>query len=283
MTLERFNDFSHVNRVTSANGLTIYRDDLFGPYFDEQLVLPASRYTTSCTAAYSNRTAFRSRAAGRRARRRASSRSTDNRFRPTTLKTGPDGALWVADMYRQVIEHPEWIPVDWQPPRGPARRGGQGADLPGVSGGQETATDPQARQARRGGARRAGQPQRPAAGRAQQLLVEKKDKSAVPLLEEMAALRASAGSAARAAYARRDQALKPQVVQQGLDDKHPGVRRHAVRLCEGRLKDAPQLADALEARVDDPDATAPQVGGTRSANGPRTRRLRSARSLQRSW
>ena len=30
------------------------------------------------------------------------------------LRTGPDGALWVADMYRAVIEHPEYIPVDWQ-------------------------------------------------------------------------------------------------------------------------------------------------------------------------
>src|SRR5207253_625297 len=40
--------------------------------------------------------------------------SSDNWFRPTMIQTGPDGALWVADMYRQVIEHPEWIPKDWQ-------------------------------------------------------------------------------------------------------------------------------------------------------------------------
>src|SRR5205807_6498677 len=40
--------------------------------------------------------------------------STDNWFRPTMIQTGPDGALWVADMYRYVIEHPEWIPKDWQ-------------------------------------------------------------------------------------------------------------------------------------------------------------------------
>ncbi len=36
--------------------------------------------------------------------------SADNWFRPTSLATGPDGALWVADMYRQTIEHPQWIP-----------------------------------------------------------------------------------------------------------------------------------------------------------------------------
>ncbi len=40
--------------------------------------------------------------------------SSDNWFRPTSIQTGPDGALWVADMYRAVIEHPEWIPQDWQ-------------------------------------------------------------------------------------------------------------------------------------------------------------------------
>ncbi len=40
--------------------------------------------------------------------------STDNWFRPTQLRVGPDGALWIADMYRLVIEHPQWIPQEWQ-------------------------------------------------------------------------------------------------------------------------------------------------------------------------
>jgi hypothetical protein len=40
--------------------------------------------------------------------------SRDNWFRPVMIRTGPDGALWVADMYRLVIEHPEWIPLEWQ-------------------------------------------------------------------------------------------------------------------------------------------------------------------------
>ena len=26
------------------------------------------------------------------------------------VRTGPDGALWVVDMYRYMIEHPEWLP-----------------------------------------------------------------------------------------------------------------------------------------------------------------------------
>ena len=36
--------------------------------------------------------------------------STDRSFRPVNLQTGPDGALYLLDMHREVIEHPEWIP-----------------------------------------------------------------------------------------------------------------------------------------------------------------------------
>ncbi len=28
------------------------------------------------------------------------------------VRTGPDGALWVADMYRYMIEHPDWLPAN---------------------------------------------------------------------------------------------------------------------------------------------------------------------------
>ncbi|TWT53157.1 Neutral ceramidase precursor [Rubripirellula amarantea] len=40
--------------------------------------------------------------------------ATDPWFRPVQAITGPDGAVWVVDMYRNVIEHPEWIPDQWQ-------------------------------------------------------------------------------------------------------------------------------------------------------------------------
>lgn len=35
---------------------------------------------------------------------------TDRSFRPVNLTIGPDGSMYVVDMYRKVIEHPEWIP-----------------------------------------------------------------------------------------------------------------------------------------------------------------------------
>ena len=36
--------------------------------------------------------------------------STDRWFRPVSLADGPDGALYVVDMHREVIEHPDYLP-----------------------------------------------------------------------------------------------------------------------------------------------------------------------------
>lgn len=36
--------------------------------------------------------------------------SRDRSFRPVNLTVGPDGAMYIVDMQREVIEHPEWIP-----------------------------------------------------------------------------------------------------------------------------------------------------------------------------
>ncbi len=36
--------------------------------------------------------------------------SEDRWCRPVMVRTGPDGALWFADMYRFMIEHPHWLP-----------------------------------------------------------------------------------------------------------------------------------------------------------------------------
>lgn len=38
--------------------------------------------------------------------------SSDRAFRPVNMSVGPDGAMYLVDMYRKVIEHPEWIPDD---------------------------------------------------------------------------------------------------------------------------------------------------------------------------
>ncbi len=113
-TLERFNDLSRANRFTSACGLTIFRgegldlDHVGNAFVCEPVhnlvhreVMDRSGLTfTSRRAPDEQQSEFLA--------------STDNWFRPVMCRTGPDSALWVVDMYRLVIEHPEWIPKDWQ-------------------------------------------------------------------------------------------------------------------------------------------------------------------------
>jgi putative heme-binding domain-containing protein len=110
--LQRFNDIGAMSHVTSANSATPYRDELFGPDFAHSIFISEPVYNlvhreilepdgvsfTSHRAANEKETEFVA--------------SADNWFRPTMTKTGPDGALYIADMYRLVIEHPEWIPDD---------------------------------------------------------------------------------------------------------------------------------------------------------------------------
>ena len=113
-TVERFNDFDRANRFTSACSPIVYRDNLIG---DRN-----SSYTFVCEPVHNlvHREILHSEGASFRSQRVETDQtsefiaSEDNWFRPVMVRTGPDGALWVADMYRLVIEHPEWIPASWQ-------------------------------------------------------------------------------------------------------------------------------------------------------------------------
>jgi putative membrane-bound dehydrogenase-like protein len=113
-TVARFNDFGMANQVTSANSPTPYRDELFGPWYANSLFVsePVHNLVHRMNLVPEGVT-FRGRRGPNEAGREFLA-SSDNWFRPTMLKTGPDGALWIADMYRYVIEHPEWIPDDWE-------------------------------------------------------------------------------------------------------------------------------------------------------------------------
>ena len=113
-TLPRFNDLAMANHVTSANSPTPYRDELFGPWFAASLFVSEPVHNMVHRMVLEpNGVTFR----GHRGPNGSGSEflaSSDNWFRPTMMKTGPDGAFWIADMYRAVIEHPEWIPDDWE-------------------------------------------------------------------------------------------------------------------------------------------------------------------------
>jgi putative heme-binding domain-containing protein len=108
-TLERFNDPGHANRVTSACGLGLYRDVLLGDAFYNNAFICEPVHNLVHRRALSNQgVTF---AANRASEERESEflASKDNWFRPVQARTGRDGALWIVDMYRFVVEHPRWI------------------------------------------------------------------------------------------------------------------------------------------------------------------------------
>jgi putative membrane-bound dehydrogenase-like protein len=108
-TLKRFNDPGSVNHVTSGCNPAIYRDELLGKEFYGNAFVCEPVHNLVHRLVLSEKGVTFS---GRRAQGEEKSEflaSTDNWFRPVQVRTGPDGALWVVDMYRFVIEHPRWI------------------------------------------------------------------------------------------------------------------------------------------------------------------------------
>ncbi len=254
-TLPRFNDPGAANRFTSACSPIVYRDELFGPAFAGNTFVSEPVHNlvhrevmTAAGPTFTSRRAIDEQQSEFLA-------SNDNWFRPTTISTGPDGALWVADMYRAVIEHPQWIPADWQK-RLDLRAGHDKGRIYRVF---PVGTRPRAiprldRLDTAGLVAALDSPSGWQRDMAQQMLLWKSDKAAVPHLENLAA--SSERPLARLhALCTLDGlgALRPAVLRKALADPHAGVRRHAVRLCEGRLADAPELAEVVKL-VRDPDA-----------------------------
>jgi putative membrane-bound dehydrogenase-like protein len=110
----RFNQPQSAGHVTSGCSPAPYRDDLFGPEFASSVF--------SCEPVHNvvhrevltpDGATFTSRRAADELDREFLA-STDPWFRPVFAKTGPDGALYVADFHRFVLEHPEWIAPETQ-------------------------------------------------------------------------------------------------------------------------------------------------------------------------
>jgi putative membrane-bound dehydrogenase-like protein len=113
-TVSRFNDPFAANHVTSGNSATPYRDELFGKDFATSVFISEPVHNLVHREVLEpDGVTFTSHRASDEATNEFLA-SSDNWFRPTMLKTGPDGALYIADVYRLVIEHPEWIPKEMQ-------------------------------------------------------------------------------------------------------------------------------------------------------------------------
>jgi putative membrane-bound dehydrogenase-like protein len=244
------------NRVTSACGLGIYRDDLLGAEYrgDTFTCEPVNLVVTRLKLTQRDSTFSGHRADDERQSEFLA--STDNWFRPVQVRTGPDGALWVVDMYRYVIEHPRWIPPE---------------DLQqlDVRAGQALGRIYRVRPADQALRRMPRLDQFDTAGLvaaldspngtqrdlAGQMLLWRADPSAAPALQKLA-MASERPEVRLQALCVLDGLgkLPPKLVRQALEDSQPGLRRHAVRLAEKFLADNPGLGDAVAKLTEDVDA-----------------------------
>lgn len=255
--LERFNNPAAQGHITSACGLGIYRDVLLGREF------AGNAFVGEVAHNLVRRYQLEPRGATFEARRPKDETaveflaSADNWTRPVQIRTGPDGALYIVDMYRAVIEHTRWIPADRLAQLDPRAGDTMGRIYRVFPRGVKLR--PLRDLTRLDGAALVDAldtPNGTTRDLVHQLLLQRKDLATRQPLEQLAAT--SKLPAARA------QALSvldgigglstPRLLQ-ALGDQDAQVRRHAVRLCESRLATMPELADACLKLVSDPEFT----------------------------
>jgi len=163
--------------------------------------------------------------------------STDAWFRPVNMYVGPDGALYVLDYYRQIIEHPEWMADDVAK---------SGAIYNGMDQGRIYRITPKgtapldwSNRLELGDADlgqlvdHLSSPNAWWRRNAQRLLVERKDKVAVPLLERRIKEGGSPLATLHALWTLHGMgALSADMVIIGLQDVAAGVRENAIRMTE---------------------------------------------------
>ena len=179
--------------------------------------------------------------------------SEDRWCRPVMVRTGPDGALWIVDMYRYMIEHPHWLPKEGQDELRPFFRSGDDrgriyrivpvsgkALAAGVNASETPLPRPDAlsptdhRMDQLSAAELVAELESPNGWRrdtAQRLLVTSGDESAEKLLQTMVSTGQRPTARLHALCTLEGLGtLSASDIEVALKDPHPGVRRRAVRL-----------------------------------------------------
>lgn len=199
--------------------------------------------------------------------------STDGWFRPVFAGQGPGGALYLADMYRREIDHPQYVPEEM---RGSLDFAG-GRDRGRIY---------------RIAARRSASPAAPVVFSATseclarldsaegwerdtafRRLLERRDPAAVAPLAAVAKEGRRPESRARALWLLRNFGqLEPAQILRAVGDADARVRENAVELAAGFVPSTPELRAAVLATARDPDArvrfvAARELSGVAGAEG----------------
>lgn len=239
------------HRFTSASATDFYRDDLLGAELTGNTFTSAPVHNLVHRRVMSERglTFFNRRAPDEQ--RSEFLASSDSWFRPTTARTGPDGALWVVDMVRLVIEHPEWIDDTYEKQLD-LRAGHQLGRIYRV-----VPQDKPLREVPRFDrlsmeqlVARLESPNGIQRDLAQRLLLERGDEEAIRPLKQLVLDSPQPLARLHALYTLDGlNGLDNDTLAHTLADEHPGVRRHAVRLSESRLNQQPRLAELVLANL----------------------------------
>ncbi|HSI75565.1 MAG TPA: PVC-type heme-binding CxxCH protein, partial [Lunatimonas sp.] len=183
--------------------------------------------------------------------------SSDSWFNPVFLSHGPDGALYLADMYRKVIDHPSYVPE--------TARGGLDFESGRNMGRIYRIVDKNFIQPKKNRGYSLGSStsikdlvsylefeEEWVRATAHRLLLERSDITAAPLLTELSEKGALAEGRARSLWLLESlDALNGEILKIAIKDKEAGVREQAVLLA-GKLKDQyPDLINALIEATDD--------------------------------
>ncbi len=248
----------HAGTFTSASGVHIHRGDALPEgHLGSIFVMESAQNLVQRQVREPEGVSFRSQPARHGAEFLA---TRDSWFRPVSAVTGPDGALYLVDMYRKDIDHPAYVPEESRAlfdfaagrDRGRIYRLAASAREPGPMPGDLASASPAALvQALRhaNGWRR---------DTAQRLIVERATRAPAHhgLTRDLRALLGDTRAEARLhALWTLDQleALDADDVRRALRDDAPGVRENALRIAERRLANEDGLLDAVLARHDDPD------------------------------
>jgi len=260
--LERFNHPESANHATAVCGLGVQRDPLLGAEYNGNLFAcePVHNLVRRIVLQPDGVTFSGDRAADEQQSEFLASR--DNWFRPVQARTGPDGALYIVDMYRFVIEHPRWIPAE-RLARLDVRAGADNGRIYRIV---PTGTKPAPPQNLRGlSTTRLVAALDTANGTTRDLvhleLIQRADQAAVQPLAKLAREAARPAVRLQAACVLDGlNAVTPTLLITGLNDTNSAVRANAIRLSEPFLRERggavdSSLAAALLNVVSDPELT----------------------------